>query len=65
MHVLNIVLVALAVICASLSVKPSSNTTAAATQIKTEARGVPVYGVVHVVVPNGTKAFPAELVPIP
>jgi hypothetical protein len=53
----------LAIVCASLSVKPSSNTSAA--QTKTEARGTPIYGVVRVAAPNGMKALPAELVPLP
>lgn len=63
MRVFNIVLVTLAIVCASLSVKPSSNTSAA--QTKTEARGTPIYGVVRVAAPNGMKALPAELVPLP
>jgi len=63
MRVFNILLVVLAVLCATLSVKPSSNTSAALT--KTEARDAPIYGVVRVTPPNGMKALPAELVPLP
>jgi hypothetical protein len=60
MRVFNIVLVALAVLCASLSVKPSSTA-----QTKTETPDAPIYGAVHVVVPPGEKTFPAELMPAP
>jgi hypothetical protein len=45
----------------------SFKTIAAAAQTKTEARAhrAPIYGVVHVTVPKGMKALPAELVPLP
>jgi len=58
---LNVALIALAVVCASLSVKPSSNTSAAATPPK----GTPIYGAIHIAVPPGEKTFPTELMPEP
>jgi hypothetical protein len=61
--IFNIALIALALICVSLSAKPSSNTSVAAT--RPEARGAPVYGAVHVAVPPGEKAFSPELMPAP
>jgi hypothetical protein len=73
---LNIALVALAVTCASVAVTASALNAIAISQSKTEPqRNNPShgsaakfrggdYGIVHVTMPKGMKAFPAELVPV-
>jgi hypothetical protein len=53
--------IALAVIGILMGVAGSSDKTVAVT----EAPNAAVYGVIHVAVPAGMKAFPAELVPLP
>jgi len=44
-----------------MGVAGSSNRTVAVTELPTAA----AYGVIHVAVPAGMKAFPTELVPLP
>ena len=62
-------IIALAVVTWSLIVITTalSFKTIAATQIKTEARAhsAPIYGVIRATAPNGMKALPVELVPLP
>ena len=53
--------IALAVIGVLMGVAGSSNRTVAVTELPTAA----AYDVIHVAVPAGMKAFPAELVPLP
>jgi hypothetical protein len=55
-------LIVLAAICAALSVKPLSSS---ATGTRFEARGVPIYGIVHVVVPPDIKMIPEGLIAEP
>jgi hypothetical protein len=74
---LNFALVALAVTGISIAVTASALNAIATGQIETEPQrynlthasakvggSAPSYGIVHVSIPKGKKAFPAELVPV-
>jgi hypothetical protein len=75
---LSIALVALAVTCVSIAVTASALNGIAISQSETEPQrynlthgsaakvggSVPGYGIVHIAMPKGKKAFPAELVPV-
>ena len=76
---LSIALVALAVTCVSIAVTASALNAIAISQSETEPQrynlthgsaaklrgSAPDYGFLHVAMPKGKKAFPAELVPVP
>ena len=75
---LNIALIALAVTCVLIAVTASALNAIAISQSETEPQrnnlthgsaakfhgGASHYGIVHVAMPKGKKAFPAELVPV-
>ena len=60
--VLNIALVLAGIL---ISVMAPSSKTVAVTQPKSETHNMPVVYGLHIALPDGMKAFPAELVPEP
>jgi hypothetical protein len=76
---IRIALVALAITSVGIAVTASALNAIAISQSETEARrnnltngsaesfrgSAPSYGIVHVTMPKGKKAFPPELVPVP
>ena len=73
----KIALIALAITCVSVAITASALNGLTISQSETEPQGYnlthgsakvgrnpPSYGIVHVTMPKGKKAFPAELVPV-